>query len=568
MTVTNTSAFQIYGVGRSMVWRDCAFTTSGFAPVATQNQTFALYNCTHANTMEVDKLVTNFIADGTTWGTLDFQSSSITNVTLNSFTGNVVGTGLNTRITNSTIGTLDAGAFNYGCSGDLDISDTSVTTWQTAGMVEKGVSDAGIQNSMSKANGIISIPNGTTISNISDNGSGKARYTVAKSAGFVAGKLMDTGVAYQTLTTNGSTASGTKVLNFASVPAWVTTGSIVRDNNSNAVIPAGTTVASATATTVTLSANVLSTINSSTNIRFTPVQLSGVQTILDVPDGTSIDTDVSFPTDFTYSGGGGFGSSALRWAVPGKVVYWGGWSTGGPTHSKAFRVDAVRQDADAMYVETNEPGGFPTVPLAGDTALWINTPPAQRIRASGLSGSSAYNTQLNYPASYNRPLGTYFKSQVTATQINTGTFCWGNLVSITIDVLTAYTGTAPNLFLHFATFDNLRFLVDGVDTTVGWGVNAKVTGRRVILPTNTVSNATAQSGDGPLLVPAWTSSLWLNTGFACFYKTTAAVPNVGSTVDISGESSSVWPDITVEILTDQGLSLPVAVTPLRMRLRG
>jgi hypothetical protein len=110
--------------------------------------------------------------------------------------------------------------------------------------------------------------------------------------------------------------------------------------------------------------------------------------------------------------------------------------------------------------------------------------------------------------------------------------------------------------------------VDGVDTTVGWGVNAKVTGRRVILPTNTVSNATAQSGDGPLLVPAWTSSLWLNTGFACFYKTTAAVPNVGSTVDISGESSSVWPDITVEILTDQGLSLPVAVTPLRMRLRG
>lgn len=57
------------------------------------------------------------------------------------------------------------------------------------------------------------------------------------------------------LMTNSATSSG-NTLNFASVPAWVTNGAAVLDNSSPSAIPAGTTVASTTGTTVVLSANV------------------------------------------------------------------------------------------------------------------------------------------------------------------------------------------------------------------------------------------------------------------------------------------------------------------------
>lgn len=58
-----------------------------------------------------------------------------------------------------------------------------------------------------------------------------------------------------TAATNAATASGSAVLNFASVPAFVVAGQFVTDNTTSGVIPAGTTVVSTTATTVTLSAN-------------------------------------------------------------------------------------------------------------------------------------------------------------------------------------------------------------------------------------------------------------------------------------------------------------------------
>jgi hypothetical protein len=64
------------------------------------------------------------------------------------------------------------------------------------------------------------------------------------------------------LTTNGTTAAGSPVLNFASVPTWIrgplgtgVVGMQIRDATSAAVIPANTTLVSATATTVTMSNN-------------------------------------------------------------------------------------------------------------------------------------------------------------------------------------------------------------------------------------------------------------------------------------------------------------------------
>jgi hypothetical protein len=57
------------------------------------------------------------------------------------------------------------------------------------------------------------------------------------------------------LTTNGTTAAGNPTLNFASVPATIIPGMTIVDSTGGGLIPAGTTVLSTTATTVTMSAN-------------------------------------------------------------------------------------------------------------------------------------------------------------------------------------------------------------------------------------------------------------------------------------------------------------------------
>ena len=57
------------------------------------------------------------------------------------------------------------------------------------------------------------------------------------------------------VSTSGTTASGNAVLNFSSVPAWITPGMTIYDATAPSVIPAGTTVLSKTGTTVTMSAN-------------------------------------------------------------------------------------------------------------------------------------------------------------------------------------------------------------------------------------------------------------------------------------------------------------------------
>jgi hypothetical protein len=61
----------------------------------------------------------------------------------------------------------------------------------------------------------------------------------------------------QTITTTSATAAGSAVLTFSGgVPAWFKAGGVVTDVTNGAVIPAGTTMLSKTATTMTLSANV------------------------------------------------------------------------------------------------------------------------------------------------------------------------------------------------------------------------------------------------------------------------------------------------------------------------
>lgn len=69
------------------------------------------------------------------------------------------------------------------------------------------------------------------------------------------------------VTTNASTSTSSNVLNFSSVPSWVTIGMTARDTTSSS-ITGGQTVTAVSSTTVTLSANVNATVNSGDAIVF------------------------------------------------------------------------------------------------------------------------------------------------------------------------------------------------------------------------------------------------------------------------------------------------------------
>lgn len=575
LNITTTTGNQIYAACRSIIYRDCTFLGAS-SPIPSSNQTWAAYDCTSVDNTEVDKLVTNFIMDGCTWHRLSFQSASVTNFTmtntaLGSMTGGLNGCGMNTTIDGCTISDIAPGAYAYGVNpGIFNISNTSVTSWRYGGY------DDSCEAIGTMSGGVIAIPNGTSVSNITDNGSGKARYTVTSTAGLTAGKWIGTSSPKQELSATASTSIGNPTVTFGGgVPAWIVAGQALVGGQ---YFANGTTVSSTTATTITFSTNATSTVSSGAKFAFASTSLTssgftkppGAQ-ILTVVNGTTVDMDQTYPGGgFAYSYGGSLGfNNTIRWTRPGTYMYWSG-STG---IVDKFKVLGVTQDANKMYVQTDLAGGFPSLPIDSTRKLEVFTPGAQRVRASALTGTSPHNASIVAAAAYDKPLGSYstftYTGSNSSVSTTSGIQVYGNLVSITIDVTQAYTGSLfSTLFLHLAQFAGVRFIVDGVSQLTGWGIDLKTVGTRIILPTNTVTNPTKQTNDSALLVPAWSSSLWLNTTPAYNLQTTASAG--GTTRNISGEASNLWPIVNIEIITDQGFvfsSTPTAVVPLRFRLR-
>jgi len=116
-----------------------------------------------------------------------------------------------------------------------------------------GLSDFAAQESMNYFTGSLAMPALPSVflalfttAPTSDSGSGGTEVTGGSYARVQVGG---------SLTTNATTAAGNAVLHFASVPAWIVAGMLIRDATAPAVITAGTTVLSTTSTTVTMSAN-------------------------------------------------------------------------------------------------------------------------------------------------------------------------------------------------------------------------------------------------------------------------------------------------------------------------
>ena len=116
---------------------------------------------------------------------------------------------------------------------------------------------------------------------------------------------------------------------------------------------------------------------------------------------------------------------------------------------------------------------------------------------------------------------------------------WGSIVSIKINVVTPYAGVQPTLSLNALAPYGIAAITSN-QTSVRYNpvIDLKVIGERQIFPSSLVGIQTTDAVSLP-------GSLWLENAYS---------PTISA--DISSEPPSVWPTVTIEIVTDQSIVNP------------
>lgn len=552
-----TSGNQLYAGGRRMLFKDCMFPGT-FMPIPTQNDYWGAINCNGVVLMEVDKYINVMEIDGGTWRGIDFQSSSVRKVYLRNATFQLkcIGLGIDAEVENCVFqDAFSAGPWAYGVGQSMKVKDCSVAIWQAGSFTDGGFGRASLSQSSIMEDNIIKIPTGRKIITAVNN-NGYARFIMESIGGWRVGMFADSGNLAQFILNKVAAPIGSSTLTFDSVPEWILPGMspLAQDSASayNGIQP-GSKVLSKTATTIKLDKpfTAVRAVNSALTF-YAPISQKSMKVVA-IPDNNTIDTNLVWPPGYEYSfGNGAFGSSAVRWAVPGSYCYW--LSNLGKVRS--FKVEDVYEDEDYTYVKTNEvTGGFPYDLAAGVTpgVNGFNVAPfgALHLECSGLTGASPYNASLNHPKAQGKPFGSYSNLTITGgpttSSINsaiTSPSVWGHLVSFTVNVKKAYTGNKGNLYLRFHQFDRMLFNADGTEKRLGWRVHLNTVGKRVVLPTNMLSNPTQAGLDSALTVPVWKNVLWYGEQALNLHYVT------NNQVTITDEDPSVWPEIEIEIITD------------------
>jgi hypothetical protein len=301
---------------------------------------------------------------------------------------------------------------------------------------------------------------------------------------------------------------------------------------------------------------------SSPEIRFGPVAY-GISESIKVRDhiittgfvgapsmGKAIGTDPE-TDNLVYQGDGVFrcvdpGVGSNYWFVPGAVGVIGTAANPFFQHSP-FRITRVRsEDGEvngATIIETTLTG--PDLPVidgqVNGSLLRHAAPNLTVINCTGCQ--EAEELSLVAP---NSPYGI-FKSRTLngLSAANEFGFLLGRLVHLKVNVTQPYTGSAGTLNLTIGG----QFGCWLLHPDMTWSrpqnsrINLKVAGERVITPSGVTGT---QTGDTNLSAFA-VADVWMpnNFGFGVY------IGNGSSPVNISGEDPSVYPSVTVEILTDQ-----------------
>lgn len=259
------------------------------------------------------------------------------------------------------------------------------------------------------------------------------------------------------------------------------------------------------------------------------------------------------PTDYSMSSGvvsfantNASGSDPdQRVFVPGANIYWvatGYISTG------LFQAQAITQDPTNTYIQTNEAGSFPTI---GTNYPQFGTHPAPQFTCDACTGDpTLVATNVQNGAMPLAPLGQYsFRGYApSASPGSVGSLKnKGKLVSLTIDVTQAYTGSGSSTLNATGQFHNFNADQSGW-VQYDWvpQINLKQVGTRVITPSGTTCNgvgttgcagdACVQPASGCFAPP---STMWIGSGID---------PYINGTF-----SGGANPQFTMTLRTDQGV---------------
>lgn len=238
---------------------------------------------------------------------------------------------------------------------------------------------------------------------------------------------------------------------------------------------------------------------------------------------------------------------AVPFAAPGTWCFFRPSSTT-ENWNNSFRVLSVTDDGTNTIITTTLSAGFPT--FSGDTAD-IVIHPCSLWTGTGNTGS-AVAVDLSQPGAQGKPLFSYSKRVYTGNTLQAAPSfkIWGNLTFIKTNVTQAYTGSQSTLTAEcLGTLGGHTVSVDRT-TDVGYDpiVNLKTTGLRTVLQNSVSGNVSGDVlGTGP-------GSIWFS-----------GTQGISTNHDVSGESSSLWPIVEIEISSNQGI-YPINVISFNFRI--
>jgi hypothetical protein len=258
------------------------------------------------------------------------------------------------------------------------------------------------------------------------------------------------------------------------------------------------------------------------------------------------------PTDYSMSSGvisfantNASGSDPdQRVFVPNGNIF---WTASGYVSTGLFQSQALTQDPTNVFIQTNEAGGFPTI---GTNIPQFRTHPAPQFTCDACTGDATLvATNIQNGATALAPLGQYgFRSYApSAGTAAAGSIkSKGKLVSLTINVTQAYTGTGTVNLNATGQFHNFNADQSGW-VQYDWvpQINLKQAGIRVITPSGTTCNGSAGACAGDVCVQPASgcftppSTIWISSGID---------PYINGTF-----SGGVNPQFTITIVTNQGV---------------
>lgn len=235
-----------------------------------------------------------------------------------------------------------------------------------------------------------------------------------------------------------------------------------------------------------------------------------------------------------------------RWMIPNTWCYWSNGTSYGPT----FKVLSVYDDATYIYAETDWVGGFPSwatrikmvsslnINFASDTV----TSAADYINKKAATAAGYYLPQTYTTRQFN---GSNLGRGGTGNDVGIYPVS-GHVVSLTIDVSTAYTGAQGTLTWKVGggEFNNKQVYKSDL-TTASYApiIDLKTPGTRIITPAGVTGSVGSDSG---LALPD--AGTWLTRYFEAGILASANI-----VAEYNG-NNAVGPVVTVTAITDQGIS--------------